>query len=73
MPTDGKVRVGEALDDWQVKPGYKTVVVAVQSGRLPAPFDPRSPWQGSTAEKCALYGGPAHSDTLIPQRRKVTP
>jgi hypothetical protein len=72
MPSDGKLSVGEVLDDWQAAPGTRTVVVSVLSGKLPSRIDLTSSMRGSSAESCALYGGPAHSDTQ-PKPRKVTP
>ncbi len=75
MPRDGKLVVGETLPDWQVRPGYVTVVDAVSSGRLPTPIDITSPRWGSSAESCALHGGSSRDASLpaIPPTKKGHP
>lgn len=72
MPANGKLVVGEILPDWQCRSGYVTEVVSVVTGRLPTPIDISSPRWGSSAEKCAIYGGGARDASLpaIPSTKR---
>jgi hypothetical protein len=46
-------------------------VVWRKSGRaLESPVDPKAAWRGSTAERCALYGGTARDDARDGSREK---
>ena len=68
MPRDGKTYVGEVLHDWTQPPGTRLVVLAVTSGQLPTPIDPRLPYRGSQAERCAMYGGTAQWKSKEPTK-----
>ena len=64
MAIEGRTVPGAILPDPDVPRGYVTVAVSVQSGRMPSPIDPRSPWRGSSTEQCALFarsGGSKHT------------
>lgn len=66
MPRNGKLVVGEDLEDPGAPAGTVTVVVAITTGRLHTPIDLRAPRWGSSAESCALHGGSAHHDAQLP-------
>jgi hypothetical protein len=53
--TDGKLDTGDRIRDPQT--GEWREVLAVTSGRMPTPIDPTVPSRGSSAERCAIYGG----------------
>jgi hypothetical protein len=49
-------RIGAVLEPGDVIDNR--VVVWSVSGRMPTPIDPKATtWRGSTAERCAIYGG----------------
>ncbi len=74
MPVNGKLVVGERLEDPEAERGKGPKVLAVTSGRLPSPIDIKHEYmRGSSTEKCALFGTSAGSAHLNHSRSKGQP
>ncbi len=73
MPINGKLRIGDVLDDWQAPRCYVTEVVSIASGPLPTPIDLTVPRGGSSAERCVLFGGTSGSRHAIKPSTKGQP
>lgn len=74
MPVNGKLVVGERLEDPDTQRDEWPVVRAVASGRLPSPIDITHEYmRGSSTEQCALFGSSAGSRHAIKPSSKGQP